>query len=100
MENFRDFENEEQKEKEAIELENKILAFLLPAVGGIAFIIGLVGFILTITEKVGPALFLLFLALLGAGGIAYGAVVWLKAYKNRFRKKEVEPSPEPTKHTN
>ena len=43
----------EEKEKAAIELENKILAILLPSVGLAAFIIGLIGTILVISTNVG-----------------------------------------------
>ena len=85
----------EEKEKAAIELENKILAFLLPIVGLIAFIIGLVGAILIISTNVGGGVFLIILALLGAGGIAYGVYIFLKKRFFKFHKKEHEPSKEP-----
>ena len=39
---------DEEKEKAAIEWENKVLFYLMPSVGLVAFIIGLVGFILAI----------------------------------------------------
>lgn len=85
----------EQQEKQAIELENKILKILLPVVGGIAFILGLVGFILTISINTGVAIFLLILALLGAGGIAYGVYLLVMKHKRKFRKEESVPSDEP-----
>ncbi len=87
----------EQQEKKDIELENKILSILLPSVGLTAFIIGLVGFILTIGSPngVGIAIFLLILALLGAGGIAYGVLAFLKARRKKYRKEESVPSTEP-----
>ena len=85
----------EEKEKAAIELENNILAILLPSVGLIAFIIGLVGAILIMSANPGGAVFLIILALLGAGGITYGVLVFLKRRFFKFHKKEHEPSKEP-----
>ena len=85
----------EEKEKQAIEFENKLLAILLPSVGLAAFIIGLVGTILVIPYNVGVGIFLIILALLGAGGIAYGVLVFLKKRFAKFHKKEHEPSKEP-----
>lgn len=85
----------EEKEKQAIEFENKILAILLPSVGLIAFIIGLIGTILVLPTNVAIGIFLIILTLLGAGGIAYGVVVFLKKRFFKFHKKEHEPSKEP-----
>ena len=87
----------EEKEKQAIEFENKLLAILLPSVGLTAFIIGLVGTILVIPYNVGVGIFLIILTLLGAGGIAYGVLVFLKKRFAKFHKKEHEPSKEPVK---
>ena len=87
--------SEEQKEKKQIEFENKLIDILLPAVGLVAFVLGLVGFILTIGNNVGVGIFLLFLCLLGAGGIAYGVLKFLKWRKNKLMKPEQEPQPEP-----
>ena len=87
----------EEKEKQAIEFENKLLAILLPSVGLAAFIIGLVGTILVIPYNVGVGIFLIILTLLGAGGIAYGVLVFLKKRFAKFHKKEHEPSKEPDK---
>ena len=81
---------EEEKEQKAIAWENKILSILLPSVGLVAFLFGFIGFILVIPSNVGIAIFLLILALLGAGGVAYGVFVFLKMRKNR-QKKEKEP---------
>ena len=91
--------NPELKEKKEIELENKILSILLPAVGLTALIIGLLGFISAIADPkgVGAAIFLLILAILGAGGIAYGAFVFIKTKRNKYRKEETVPSDEPNK---
>ena len=97
MENTRENLTQEQKEKEAIALENKLLAILMPSVGLIAFVIGLVGFILIVGENVGGAVFLMILAVLGMGGIAYGVYRFLKWQKNRYRKKDIEPSQEPNR---
>lgn len=85
------------KEKKEIEKENKILAILLPAVGIAAFIVGLVGFILTIGQEPGTGVMLLILALLGAGGIVYGVLAFLKKRAKRFRKEESVPSETPNR---
>ena len=87
----------EQKEKKDIEFENKILSIVLPSAGIAAFVIGLLGFIAAIgtAEGVGPAIFLLILALLGAGGIAYGVLVFLKLRRKKYFKEESVPSDEP-----
>lgn len=85
----------EQKEKIEVEWENNILKILLPAVGGIAFIIGLLGFILAIGTNVGVAIFLLILAILGAGGVAYGVYLIIMRRKNKYRKEEAVPSDQP-----
>ncbi len=87
----------EEKEKAEIKWENDILAYLMPGVGLLAFIIGLVGFILVISSNVGVGIFLLILAILGAGGIVYGVLAFLKKRFNKFHKPEHEPSPEPNK---
>ena len=84
-----------EKEKQAIEWENKVLSILLPAVGLVAFIIGFVGAILVLPSNVGVGVFLIILALLGALGIAYGVIVFLRRRPYKFRKKEHEPSLEP-----
>ena len=85
----------EEKEKAALEFENKLLAILLPSVGLIAFIIGLVGSILVISTNIGIGVFLIVLALLGCGGMAYGVMVFLKWRYAKTHKKEHEPSKEP-----
>ena len=85
----------EQKEKKDIEWENNVLKVLLPSVGCAAFIIGLVGFILTIGYNVGIAIFLLILCLIGSGGVAYGVFLIIKIRKNKYRKHETIPSEEP-----
>ena len=85
----------EQKEKQEIEMENKILKILLPSVGGVALIIGLVGFILTISSNVGLAIFLLIVAILGLGGIAYGVYHLIMKKRKKLHKDEVVPSETP-----
>ncbi len=85
----------EQQEKLEIEKENKILKVLMPAVGGAAFILGLVGFILTITVNVAIAIFLLIVAILGAGGIAYGGYHLILKQRKKLHKEEVVPSETP-----
>ena len=96
MENKKEVKlTDEQKEKKQIEFENKMIDILLPSVGLIAFLFGLIGFILTIAHNVGTGIFLLILALLGAGGIAYGVLRYLKWRKAKYFKGEKEPAPEP-----
>ena len=90
--------SDEQKEKKQIEFENKMIDILLPSIGLVAFVLGLVGFILTIGHNVGVGLFLLFLCLLGGGGIAYGVLKYLKWRKAKFFKPEQEPSKEPNEN--
>ena len=96
MENKKEVKlTDEQKEKKQIEFENKMIDILLPSVGLVAFLFGLIGFILTIARNVGVGIFLLFLALLGGGGIAYGVLKFLKWRKAKYFKPEQEPSREP-----
>ena len=85
---------DEQKEKAAIEWENKVLSFLLPIVGLVAFIVGLVGFILVVGQNVGVAVFLIILAALGLGGIAYGVIVFVKKQLKKRYKENKEPDQE------
>lgn len=88
----------EEKEKLDIEFENKILRILLPSFGGVSFILGLTGFILTIASEVGIAIFFLLIALIGALCIALGVLSLLKKFKNRYRKEEVVPSEQPNRN--
>lgn len=85
----------EEQELKAIEWENKVLRVLLPGVGSIAFIIGLVGFIITVSSNAGVAVFLLIVAILGIGGIAYGVYHLVMKKKRKLRKKETVPSDKP-----
>lgn len=87
MENNRPMVDEE-KEKKAIAWENKILSVLMPSVGLIAFILGLVGFILVIQKNTGVAVFLILLAALGLGGVTYGVVDFIKRRNQKRAKKE------------
>lgn len=80
---------DEEKEKARIEWENKVLAILLPSVGLVAVIIGVVGFLLTINHNTGVAVFLILLAGLGLGGITYGVLVFVKKLQSK-RKKEIK----------
>ena len=81
---------DEEKEKAKIEWENKVLSYLMPIVGLVAFIVGLVGFILVVGQNVGVAVFLMILAVLGLGGIAYGVLAFLKKRQNKLRKEVKE----------
>lgn len=81
----------EEKEKAKIEWENKVLAVLMPAVGLVALIIGLVGFILAVGQNIGIAIFLIILAVLGMGGIAYGVIAFIKKRQKKLHKEVREP---------
>lgn len=85
----------EQQEKKDIEWENKMLKILMPSVGGIAFVFGLIGFILTIKANAAVAVFLLIAAILGVGGIAYGVYHLILKQKNKLIKEESIPSETP-----
>ena len=82
---------EEEKEQKAIAWENNVLSILMPSVGLVLFLFGFIGFILVIPSNVGIAIFLLVLAILGGGGIAYGVLSFLKRRKNRSKKEDKEP---------
>ena len=89
--------DKEQKEQRAIYIENKILSFLLPITGVAAFILGLVGFILTLNAgQVGITIFYIILTLLGLVGSLYGALLIIRLKKPDFlkrkKKDEVEDS--------
>lgn len=82
---------DEEKEKAKIEWENKVLAILMPAVGIVAFVVGLVGFILVVGNNIGIAIFLMILAVFGLGGIAYGVLAFLKKRQKKYHKEIKEP---------
>ena len=89
--------DKEQKEQRAIYIENKILSFLLPITGVAAFILGLVGFILTLNAgQVGITIFYIILTLLGLVGSLYGVLLLERIKKTDFlkmkKKEEVEDS--------
>ena len=89
--------DKEQKEQRAIYIENKILSFLLPITGVAAFILGLVGFILTLNAgQVGITIFYIILTLLGLAGSLYGILLLVRLKKPDFlkmkKKEEVEDS--------
>ena len=89
--------DQEQKEQRAIYIENKILSFLLPITGVAAFILGLVGFILTLNAgQVGITIFYIILTLLGLAGSLYGVLLLVRLKKPDFlkmkKKEEVEDS--------
>ena len=80
----------EKAEKRAIEKENKILSIVLPVVGVIAFIVGLLGAILTLNQNKMPiTVVYIVLAVLGFGGVLYGIVVLIRIKKPDFLKKKV-----------
>lgn len=90
---------EDEKEKKAIEWENNVLFILVPSVGLIAFLFGLIGAIFALSStdpafkdsKVGTAVFLIILAVLGAGGIVYGVLQFFKRRKLKRMKQEKQP---------
>ena len=82
---------DEEKEKAKIEWENNVLAILMPAVGIVAFVVGLLGFILVLNQNIGVAIFLIILAVLGLGGIAYGAIAFIKKKQKKLHKEVKEP---------
>ena len=82
---------DEEKEKAKIEWENKVLAILMPAVGIVAFVVGLLGFILVLNQNIGVAIFLIILAVLGLGGIAYGTIAFIKKKQKKLHKEVKEP---------
>ena len=82
---------DEEKEKAKIEWENKVLAILMPAVGIVAFVVGLLGFILVLNQNIGVVIFLIILAVLGLGGIAYGAIAFIKKKQKKLHKEVKEP---------
>ncbi len=84
---------EDEKEKKAIAWENNILLYLMPSVGLVAFLFGLIGFILVIPNNTGVAVFLILLAALGLGGITYGVIEFLKR-RNKRRAKKAEEAEE------
>ena len=84
---------EDEKEKKAIAWENNILLYLMPSVGLVAFLFGLIGFILVVPSNTGVAIFLILLAALGLGGVTYGVVEFLKR-RNRRRVKQAKEAEE------
>ena len=79
----------ERKEQKAIETENKILSFLIPIVGAIAFILGLLGIIFAAgSGKVGVLVFYIVLFILGVLGCLYGALLLVRKKKPDFLKRK------------
>jgi len=77
-------------EEKAIARENLLLKFLLPIVGAIAFIFGLLGFILTVGKgNVGVMVVYIILSVLGLLGVLYGVLLLIRRKKPDFLKKKV-----------
>lgn len=77
------------KEQKAIEKENRLLRFLLPIVGAIAFVLGLLGFILTVSEgNPGITVFYIILFLAGLLGVLYGVLLIIRKKKPNFLKRQ------------
>ena len=83
---------DEEKEKARIEWENKILYYLMPIVGAVALVVGIVGFILVVNYNTGIAVFLILLAALGVGGIIYGVIGFIKKLQKKRIKEPNEPN--------
>ena len=80
----------EKAEKRAIEKENKILSIVLPVVGVIAFIVGLLGAILTLNQNKMPiTIVYIVLAVLGFFGVLDCIVGLIRIKKPDFLKKKV-----------
>lgn len=88
---------DDKADKRAIERERKILSVLLPTLGVISFILGVVGAILTATGnpiETGTLVFYIILTVLGVLGILYGVVVIIRKKNPDFlRKKKEEEEP-------
>ena len=79
------------REQKIIELENKMLAYGMPIVGLIAFVMGLTGFILVVNSGNVPIMVcLILLFVLGLGGMAYGLVVLIKKIKSKRLKEKLQ----------
>ncbi len=90
--NKQELSEKEIKEQKAVERENKLLRFLLPIVGAIAFLLGLLGFILTVGQgNVGVTVFYIILFIFGLVGVLYGVLLIIRKKKPDFLKiKKVE----------
>lgn len=85
--NKQELSEKEIKEQKVIEKENKLLRFLLPIVGAIAFLLGLLGFILTVGQgKPGITVFYIILFVFGLVGVLYGVLLIIRKKKTRFLK--------------
>ena len=90
--NKQELSEKEIKEQKAVERENKLLRFLFPIVGAIAFLLGLLGFILTVGQgNVGVTVFYIILFIFGLVGVLYGVLLIIRKKKPDFLKiKKVE----------
>ena len=88
LHNKKELEKEE-KERLAIARENRLLNFVLPITGVIAFILGVVGFILTLNSgQTSVMVFYIVLLALGLLGCLYGVVLLIRKKKPNFLKRE------------
>ena len=90
--NKQELSEKEIKEQKAVERENKLLRFLLTIVGAVAFLLGLLGFILTVGQgNVGVTVFYIILFVFGLVGVLYGVLLIIRKKKPDFLKiKKVE----------
>lgn len=84
----------EEEEKKAIEWEHNVLKYALPITGAAGFIIGLLGFILTVATNAPIAIFFMIITLLSAGGVAYGILLLVKKITGKYRKEIKQPDGE------
>ena len=88
---------DDRADKEAIEKERKILHVLLPALGIICFILGMVGTILTATSEeivTGVLVFYIIMTIFGVAGLLYLALIIIRKKNPYFlKKKEEDESP-------
>ncbi len=81
----------EIKEQKIIEKENKIIKFLVPIVGAIAFVLGLLGFILTLGRgNNAVTVFYIVLFVLGLLGGLYGVFLLIRKKNPNFLRKKKE----------
>ena len=80
------------KEQKDIAFENKLLAYLMPGVGLIAFAVSLTGFIYVAPSGNIPIMmFLVILFVLGIGGMVYGVIQLIKKIRKSHVKEDKEP---------
>ena len=82
--------DKEKAEQQAIEKENKILSFLLPIVGGISLILGVMGIVLTVgnQEANGIFIFSIIIAVIGVIFAICGVFMLIRRKNPNFLKRK------------